>query len=95
MAGYPSITTCRTFAARRRSGCPSVSVNAVAISPNGQLVATAGDDSRVKIWNFDGRKLTATGIVLTAFTGEGLAFSPDGTRLAYTSTDGTVHAPTP
>ena len=32
-------------------------VQAVAISPNGQLVATAGDDRRVKIWNFDGGTL--------------------------------------
>ena len=28
--------------------------------------------------------------MLTGFTGDGLAFSPDGTRLAYASTNGTV-----
>jgi len=87
MAGYPSIAACRTFPHGASSGCSSTQVKAVAISPNGQLVASAGDDGRVKIWNFDGRTLVATGVVLMSFTGEGLAFSPDGTRLAYTSTN--------
>jgi WD40 repeat protein len=85
MAGFPSIAACRTFAHESSSGCPSTQVNAVAISPNGQLVATGGDDGRVQIWNFDGRTLTKTTTVLTMFTGNGVAFSPDGTRLIYTS----------
>ena len=85
MAGYPSIAACRTFPHGASSGCSSTQIKAVAISPNGQLVASAGDDGRVKIWNFDGRTLAASGVVLMSFTGEGLAFSPDGMRLAYTS----------
>src|SRR5262249_17424859 len=86
MAGFPSVanTSCRTFNHGATSGCPSVSVNSVAISPNGQLVATCGNDYRVKIWNFDGRNLTQTGTVFTDATGDNVAFSPDGTKLAYT-----------
>ena len=84
MAGYPSIAGCRTFA-HCTTSCPNTSVSAVAISPSGQLVASAGDDGRVKIWSFDGRTLTATGTVLTGFAGYGVAFSPDGTRMVYTS----------
>ena len=60
-------------------------MNSVAISPNGQLVATGGDDYRVKIWSFDGHTLTATATVLTEFNGNTVVFSPDGTKLAYTS----------
>ena len=85
MAGYPAITNCRTFSHAATSGCPSVYVNSVAISPNGQLVATGGSDYRVKIWNFDGRNLTPTGMVFTDFNGYTVVFSPDGTRLAYTA----------
>ena len=83
--GYPPITNCRTFSHAATSGCPSVYVNSVAISPNGQLVATGGSDYRVKIWNFDGRNLTQTGMVFTEFNGYTIVFSPDGTRLAYTA----------
>jgi len=89
MAGYPSITSCRTFA-HATGTCPNTYVKSVAISPNGQIVASAGDDGRVKIWSFDGRQLTATSTVLTGFTGDGVAFSPDGTKLAHASTNGTV-----
>jgi WD40 repeat protein len=90
MAGYPAIASCRMFA--HAGSCPNNTyVKAVAISPNGQIVASAGDDGRVKIWSFDGRQLTATSTVLTGFTGDGLAFSPDGTKLAHASTNGTVH----
>ncbi|MEO8215226.1 MAG: hypothetical protein ABI560_18650, partial [Myxococcales bacterium] len=80
----PSLRTCREFDHNMVPGCVggSNSVNSVAISPDGLLVATAGNDGRIKIWRFDGRALTATGTVLTPYAGPGLAFSPDGTRLA-------------
>ena len=84
-AGYPSITACRTFLHGTGTTCPNTYVNGIAISPSGQLVATAGDDGRVKVWNFDGRTLTPAGTALTGFTGHGVAFSPDGKRLAYTA----------
>jgi hypothetical protein len=85
MAGYPSISGCRSFNHAATSGCPNVYVNSVAISPDGRLVATGGDDYRVKIWNFDGHTLSATSTVLTEFNGNQVVFSPDGTKLAYTS----------
>jgi WD40 repeat protein len=86
MAGYPPVNNCRTFSHAATSGCASVSVDSVAISPDGRLVATGGSDYRVKIWNFDGRTLSATGTLLPDFNRYTVVFSPDGTRLAYTAT---------
>lgn len=57
----------------------------VAISPDGILLATEGDDNRVRIWEVN------TGRLLRTFKGGGhkrtwgpnsVAFSPDGTRIA-------------
>jgi len=89
-AGYPSIAACRPFNHTSAAACASgVTVDAVAVAANGQMVASAGSDGRVKIWSFDGRALTATGMYFNDFIGYGLAFSPDGTRLAYTSGNAT------
>jgi RNA polymerase sigma factor (sigma-70 family) len=63
-------------------------VRASTLSPDGRFLATAGDHS-VLIWELD------TGKVLQRFPCEegstfsqpGLAFSPDGTRLAYVRSD--------
>lgn len=53
----------------------------LAISPDGQILATGGDDHDVKLWD------VATGNLLRTLRGHawavwGLAFSPDGRRLA-------------
>ena len=64
-------------------------LNAVAISPDGRTLASAGEDRVVKVWDLtDGRVLHS----LAAHTGPvwGLAFSPDGNLLASGGRDGTI-----
>jgi len=68
-------------------------VAGVAFSPDGTLLATAGDDGTLRLWNpVTGQ---AVGAPLPAGTGpggsvSGVAFSPDGKLLASADADGTV-----
>ena len=84
----------RALLAARRSGLRGVlgtndPVNAVAFSPDGKTLASAGDDGVVRLWNPATRKQLAR---LTSRTGAvtAVAFSPDGKTLASAGYNGAV-----
>jgi WD40 repeat protein len=67
---------------------------AVAFSPNGQLLATAGVDGEVRLWDMATRRQTGTVITVPGYADDygvtGVAFSPNGQDLATGGLDGTV-----
>jgi WD40 repeat protein len=72
----------------RRLNGPSSRFGSVAISPNGQTIATVGADQSVKLWSPKGKLLYS----LKGHKGDirRVAFSPDGQMLASSSSDRTV-----
>ncbi|MEB3882093.1 AAA-like domain-containing protein [Lyngbya sp. CCY1209] len=63
-------------------------VTATAISPDGQIIASAGDDKMIRLWSIDGKLLRS--FVAHKERIWRLAFTPDGQILASASGDRTV-----
>jgi len=85
VVGPPSLAKCTEYSHIDALSCNASSVNGgdvhvwdVAFSPSGGLLATAGDDGRVKIWKMTGAVPSPEGHVLTTSFQAYVAFSPDG-----------------
>ena len=89
----PSLTVCTEYDHNDANAPTCDNTNSIsnweiwslAFSSDGRLLATAGDDGRVKIWNFDGHKLTASTHVISSNGQSYVAFSPDGATLVVGS----------
>ena len=67
----------------------SGAIHAVAFHPSGKLLATAGGDRRIRLWDLPSGRLTQTLDGHTELIYD-LDFTPDGARLASASIDQTV-----
>ena len=79
------------------SGGSGTQIDAVAFSPDGKTLVSAGGvvGNNIKVWSFDGHLLTDTGTVLASDGWLSLAFSADGTLLAIPVTGGVSGTPAP
>jgi ABC-type phosphate transport system substrate-binding protein len=66
-----------------------LSSGAIAISPDGNLIAGAGEGNTVRLWNIDGTPLQDP-FVGHENTVRSVAISPDGQRIASAGDDGTI-----
>ncbi len=89
-AGYRVVKLWQRPASTRTRELPvGAAITAVAVSPNGQMLATAGADNAIKLWNLaDGQPgKTLAGHAAAIHS---LAFSADGAKLASASEDKTI-----
>ncbi len=64
-------------------------INALAFSPDGTRVATAGDDAEVRVWNAETGEQLVSGLQLPKSI-RSIQFSPDGQRLVAVDQTGTA-----
>lgn len=65
-------------------------INTLTFSPDGKLLASAGDDNVIRVWDVAAKKSAFTFNGANSHTGDGvlmLAFSPDGKQLASSGAD--------
>ncbi len=66
----------------------TMSIHRVVFSPDGKLLATAGSDDFVQVWDIESGKEQAARFSDGRVTA--IAFSPNGQRIAVGTTDGSV-----
>jgi WD40 repeat protein len=62
----------------------------VAVSPDGRLLVSAGDDRAIRVWDFQSREAVRHLADAHGGTVKGLAFHPGGRRVASCGHDGAV-----